>query len=320
MKRTLRTLLIPLFSLGLFLTGWHFFAGTVETALGTFPTPGSTWSAARDLVDETLAEHQSRKDYVTRMEERRERHETLQERRRKRAEERGREFTPREFRAPPYSGKPTYPEQILRSLSTVFFGFLIAIAIGIPLGILCGMNDTVQKALQPVIQIMKPVSPLAWLPLVTLVVSSRISSGDDGMEVSFVVSAIVVALCSLWPTLINTAAGVSSVSEDHLNVGRVLRLPWHTRVFKIILPSALPQIFTGMRISLGIGWMVLIAAEMLAQNPGLGKFVWDMFQNGSSQTLGMIMASIITIGAIGFLLDRGMLLLERMVTYSPAKG
>jgi nitrate/nitrite transport system permease protein len=137
-------------------------------------------------------------------------------------------------------------------------------------------------------------------------------------EESFISSAFTVALCSLWPTLVNTALGVASIDPDHLNVARVLRLDWSTRIRKIVIPSALPLIFAGLRISLGVGWMVLIAAEMLAQNPGLGKFVWDMFQNGSSQTLALIMVAVFTIGLIGFLLDRVMIVLQRLVGYEAA--
>ncbi len=124
-----------------------------------------------------------------------------------------------------------------------------------------------------------------------------------------------MTLCCLWPTIINTAVGVSGVSKDLLNVSRVLRLNWLTKILKIILPSALPMMFTGMRLSLGIGWMVLIAAEMLAQNPGLGKFVWDEFQNGSSNSLARIMVAVLVIGFIGFLLDRGMLALQRLTSW-----
>jgi nitrate/nitrite transport system permease protein len=120
-------------------------------------------------------------------------------------------------------------------------------------------------------------------------------------------------LCSLWPTLINTAVGVASIDKDLLNVGRVLRLGWFAKLTKLVLPSALPYIFTGMRLSLGVGWMVLIAAEMLAQNPGLGKFVWDEFQNGSSQSLARIMFAVVTIGLIGFLLDQMMAAIQSVV-------
>jgi nitrate/nitrite transport system permease protein len=109
---------------------------------------------------------------------------------------------------------------------------------------------------------------------------------------------------------------VASIDKDLMNVGRVLQLNWFTQVFRIVLPSALPLIFTGLRLSLGVGWMVLIAAEMLAQNPGLGKFVWDEFQNGSSESLARILVAVFTIGIIGFLLDRLMLALQAAVTYS----
>ena len=115
--------------------------------------------------------------------------------------------------------------------------------------------------------------------------------------------------------MINTAVGVSGVSKDLQNVSQVLRLSWLTHVRKIVLPSSIPMIFTGLRLSLGIAWMVLIAAEMLAQNPGLGKFVWDEFQNGSSASLGRIMFAVLGIGFIGFILDRIMMLLQRKVSW-----
>ncbi|MEO0443270.1 MAG: ABC transporter permease subunit, partial [Pseudomonadota bacterium] len=124
-----------------------------------------------------------------------------------------------------------------------------------------------------------------------------------------------VTLCCLWPTLINTAVGVAGVSKDLNNVSQVLRLSWLTHVRKIVLPFSIPMIFTGLRLSLGIAWMVLIAAEMLSQNPGLGKFVWDEFQNGSSNSLGRIMVAILVIGFIGFLLDRMMLFIQQWVNW-----
>ena len=119
----------------------------------------------------------------------------------------------------------------------------------------------------------------------------------------------------MWPTIINTTVGVSTIDNDLKNVSRVLRLSWWTNVYKIVLPSSIPMMFAGLRVSLGIGWMVLIAAEMLAQNPGLGKFVWDEFQNGSSNSLARIMVAVLAIGLIGFLLDRLMLLLQRYVSW-----
>jgi len=205
--------------------------------------------------------------------------------------------------------------QILTSLKTVFFGFFIASMIAIPLGLFCGLNSSINNAINPLIQIFKPVSPLAWLPIVMIVVGSLVVSDDPMFELSFLNSAITVALCSLWPTLVNTSLGVSTTDRDFINVARVLKLGWFKKITKIIIPAAMPLIFTGLRLSLGVGWMVLIAAEMLAQNPGLGKFVWDMFQNGSSETLSMIMVAVFTIGIIGFFLDTVMLSLQELVSF-----
>jgi nitrate/nitrite transport system permease protein len=148
-----------------------------------------------------------------------------------------------------------------------------------------------------------------------MIVSAVYTAKDGMFEKSFLISAITVSLCSLWPSLINTALGVASVDKDYMNVARVLKLEWLTQVYKIILPASLPLIFTGLRISLGVGWMVLIAAEMLAQNPGLGKFVWDEFQNGSSHSLARIMVAVLTIGVIGFALDRVMVALQKLVGF-----
>jgi nitrate/nitrite transport system permease protein len=201
----------------------------------------------------------------------------------------------------------------------VFTGFVLATLIGVPLGIVGGLSRAFNAALNPLIQIFKPVSPLAWLPIVTMVVSATYVSTDPMFEKAFLNSAITVTLCSLWPALINTALGVATIDKDLMNVGRVLQLGWPTTVRKIVLPSALPLIFTGMRLSLGVGWMVLIAAEMLAQNPGLGKFVWDEFQNGSSSSLARILVAVFTIGAIGFLLDRIMLALQTAFTHSASR-
>lgn len=192
-------------------------------------------------------------------------------------------------------------------------GFLIAALIAIPIGIVAGLSKMVYAALNPLVQIFKPVSPLAWLPIVTMIVSATYVTSDPMFEKAFLNSAITVLLCCLWPTIISTAVGVTNVSKDLQNVSHVLNLSWWTHVRKIVLPSAIPMIFTGLRLSLGIAWMVLIAAEMLSQNPGLGKFVWDEFQNGSSNSLGRIMVAVIVIGLIGFLLDRIMLFLQRKV-------
>jgi nitrate/nitrite transport system permease protein len=148
-----------------------------------------------------------------------------------------------------------------------------------------------------------------------MVVSAVYVSDEPMFAKSFITSAVTVSLCCLWPTLINTAVGVSSIDKDLINVSKVLRLNAFNHILKIVLPSSIPAIFTGLRLSLGIGWMVLIAAEMLAQNPGLGKFVWDEFQNGSSESLARIMVAVLTIGVIGFILDRLMLSVQRYVSW-----
>jgi nitrate/nitrite transport system permease protein len=257
------------------------------------------WEQAQALLAEHRAERQKEADFYARMEKLKEEYRAG-----------GRPWKDRR-----YSGKPTYLDQIATSLYTVFAGFVIASLVAVPLGILCGLSARFYAAMNPLIQVFKPVSPLAWLPIVMILVSGLYTSEDPMFQKSFISSAITVSLCSLWPTLINTAVGVASVDRDHVNVARVLRLSWATTVRKIVVPSALPFIFTGLRLSLGVGWMVLIAAEMLAQNPGLGKFVWDMFQNGSSQTLAQIMVAVFTIGTIGLLLDRIMITLQSAVSY-----
>ncbi|MFZ5558464.1 MAG: ABC transporter permease [Pseudomonadota bacterium] len=291
---------VPLAAVALFLWLWAAGAARVETSLGALPGPAQVLEQARALVDDYFVERAKRADFYQRQEQRN---------RARLAEDPNAPVTVHRW-----TGKPTYLDQIATSLKTVFTGFLLATLVAVPLGILCGLSRVVQAALNPIIQVFRPVSPLAWLPIVTLVVSAvYVTSGGGALfEKSFLISAITVTLCSLWPTLINTAVGVNSVDRDLLNVARVLQLPWTTRVRKIVLPSSLPYIFTGMRLSLGVGWMVLIAAEMLAQNPGLGKFVWDEFQNGSSESLGRIMVAVLTIGVIGFLLDRVMLGLQQL--------
>jgi nitrate/nitrite transport system permease protein len=188
--------------------------------------------------------------------------------------------------------------------------------IAVPLGIASGLSKTVNGAINPLIQIFKPVSPLAWLPIVTMIISATYVTPWEFMPKSLLISAVTVTLCSLWPTLINTALGVASIDKDLMNVSRVLKLPTYKTITNLVLPSSLPLIFTGLRLSLGVGWMVLIAAEMLAQNPGLGKFVWDEFQNGSSQSLAKIMVAVLTIGIVGFMLDRVMYTLQQAFTFS----
>ncbi|MEM9520214.1 MAG: ABC transporter permease [Actinomycetota bacterium] len=276
---------------------WAALAPQVNTSLGELPGPGDVWDAGNGLYDEWQAIRADRSEFYANQD-------ALNA-------ERIAAGTPELVTDFEYSGPPSFPDQIWTSLQTVALGFLIGTVVAVPIGLLSGLSPTFRGAVNPLVQIFKPVSPLAWLPIVTIVISATVTADDPILPQSFIISALVVTLNSLWPTLINTSVGASSVDKDLLNVGRVLRLGWFTRLRKLILPSALPYIFTGMRLSLGVGWMVLIAAEMLAQNPGLGKFVWDEFQNGSSQSLARIMFAVLVIGVIGFLLDQMMSVLER---------
>jgi nitrate/nitrite transport system permease protein len=299
--RFIRSLGIPLAAVAVFLMLWSALAAHVQTSLGQLPGPAKVWEQAVALVDEHQAASVREAAFYQRQEERN-------------AEKLAADPNA-EVRIRPYTGAPTFFDQILTSLVTVATGFLIASLIAIPIGIITGMSHTLYAAFNPLIQLFKPVSPLAWLPIVTMVVSAVYVSENPWFAKSFITSAITVTLCCLWPTIINTAVGVSSVDKDLINVSRVLRLPWLTRTVKIVLPASMPMMFTGLRLSLGIGWMVLIAAEMLAQNPGLGKFVWDEFQNGSSNSLARIMVAVLVIGFIGFALDRGMLALQRRFSW-----
>lgn len=295
---------VPLVAILMFLGAWSWVAANVKVSFGSLPGPTAVWTETKNLWADHVAERAKESEFYQRQAERKKTFLT--------------ENPGGEWRERKYAGKPTYIDQIFTSLKTVFTGFVIAALIAVPLGILCGLSKVFNTAINPFIQIFKPVSPLAWLPIVMIMVSALYNPKEPMFEKSFISSAFTVALCSLWPALINTALGVASIDNDYLNVARVLKLGWWKKVRKIVIPSALPLIFTGLRLSLGVGWMVLIAAEMLAQNPGLGKFVWDMFQNGSSQTLAQIMVAVFTIGFIGFFLDRTMMVLQKAVSFDDA--
>ncbi|MEM9733833.1 MAG: ABC transporter permease [Pseudomonadota bacterium] len=295
-----RVLVIPLLGIMIFLAAWAWLAPKVQTSLGAVPGPAQVWQQVGNL----WADHQRERDKA----------DAFYERQEARNEKRIADGKEPKYRT--YTGKPTYIDQIVTSLFTVALGFGFATLIAVPLGIASGLSKTFSGAINPLIQIFKPVSPLAWLPIVTMIVSATYVTPWEWMPKALLISAVTVTLCSMWPTLINTALGVASVDKDLMNVGRVLRLPTWKTITKLVLPSSLPLIFTGLRLSLGVGWMVLIAAEMLAQNPGLGKFVWDEFQNGSSQSLAKIMVAVLTIGIIGFLLDRVMFTLQQAFTFS----
>ena len=298
MRSFARLLGVPLAAILLFLFAWGQLAPRVHTSLGALPGPVQVWEQAVALHQDWRIDQQKRADFFVRQE----------------ARNAGLAARGQPVKVHAYTGAPTFYAQIRTSIRTVLFGFAIATIVAVPVGILCGLSPTVSLGLTPLIQIFKPVSPLAWLPIVTMVVSALYPTTSGGLPKSFLVSAITVTLCSLWPTLINTGLGVASIDKDLLNVSRVLKLSTWTKITKLVLPSALPLIFTGLRLSLGVGWMVLIAAEMLAQNPGLGKFVWDEFQNGSSNSLARIMVAVLTIGLIGFLLDRIMFAIQSAVS------
>lgn len=302
----LRNMGVPILAILMFLFLWDAGAKRVVTSLGQVPGPAQVLEQAKGLWAEHVAEREKATLFYQRQEERNAK---------KLAEDPAAEIKWRD-----YSGRKTFIDQIFTSLYTVFTGFFLAVLIAVPLGIIMGLSQTMYSAMNPIVQILKPVSPLAWLPIVTMVVSAVYVSVDPMFEKAFVTSAITVTLCCMWPTLLNTSVGVSGISKDLINVSKVLRLNWFTNVTKVVLPSAVPMIFTGMRLSLGVGWMVLIAAEMLAQNPGLGKFVWDEFQNGSSNSLGRIMVAVLTIGIIGFILDRGMLTLQRLLSWDKSSS
>ncbi len=300
-QESIKQFMIPFVAIVLFLIFWEVTASQIKTSLGLVPGPIEVSKQFKNLV----VEHNEMRAKATAFYERQEKRNAAKLAKDPDAKVKIRSFT----------GKPTFFDQIFTSLITVFAGFFIATIIAVPIGILSGLSQNFYTAINPLVQIFKPISPLAWLPIVTIIVSAVYVSNDPMFSKSFIISALTVTLCCMWPTLINTAVGVASVDKDLLNVSRVLQLPSLTKIWKIVLPSAIPMIFTGLRLSIGIGWMVLIAAEMLAQNPGLGKFVWDEFQNGSSNSLGRIMVAVLAIGIIGFILDRLMLSMQRLISW-----
>jgi nitrate/nitrite transport system permease protein len=301
MQEAIKAVMLPVAGILFFLLIWGTVAQNIDTSLGKFPGPTQAFEQFQSLMTEHNNERKKEVAFYQRQEDR-----NL---------ERLAQDPNYVMRIRDYTGKPTFIDQTFTSLITVLTGFILASIIAIPFGIMIGLSKNLYAAANPIIQLFKPVSPLAWLPLVTMVVSAVYTSDDPLFAKSFVTSVITVLVCSIWPTVINTAVGTASISQDLLNVSKVLRLKPMTHVFKVVIPSAIPMVFTGLRLSLGIAWMVLIAAEMLAQNPGLGKFVWDEFQNGSSSSLGRIMVAVLVIGVIGFLLDRIMLMLQKFFSW-----
>jgi len=191
--------------------------------------------------------------------------------------------------------------QLAWSIARVLAGFALAALFAIPLGFLIGMSPLLHKALDPFIQVLKPISPLAWMPLALFTLR------DSGTS-----SVFVIFICSTWPMLINTAFGVASVKREWLNVSKTLEVKPLRRALTVILPAAAPTIMTGMRISIGIAWLVIVAAEMLVGGTGIGYFVWNEWNNLS---IANILIGILAIGLIGMILDQMLAMLTRAVSY-----
>ncbi|MCX7310685.1 MAG: nitrate ABC transporter permease [Alphaproteobacteria bacterium] len=191
--------------------------------------------------------------------------------------------------------------QLAFSIARVAIGYLLAVAVAIPIGFLIGMSPLMTKALDPFIQVLKPISPLAWMPLALYTIK------DSGLS-----SIFVIFICSLWPMMINTAFGVSAVRKEWLNVAKTLEVGTFRRAFTVILPAAAPTIVTGMRISIGIAWLVIVAAEMLVGGTGIGYFVWNEWNNLS---ITNVINAILLIGLVGMVLDQLLAFAARMVTF-----
>ncbi|MEO9512089.1 MAG: ABC transporter permease [Flavobacteriaceae bacterium] len=273
-----------------------FAAKTTSCQTNTLPSPSQVWSSVSTLIDDHYVIKQDKLDFINKTA-------AVNAKRIEAGQE-----------PIVYTGRPSFIDIVLTSLKTVFAGFLLALFIAVPIGVVVGLSDTLRNAISWFIQVFKPVSPVVWYLLVFMIVKTLLigSSSDN----SFVISFISVGLCAMWATLVNTAMGVSSVDKDYINVAKVLKLGAFQKVFKVILPSSLPLIFTGLRITLSVAWMVLIAIELLAQSPGLGLFVWEEFQNGANDSNSKIIVAMFVIGIIGFLLDRIMLIIQNAVSFN----
>ena len=191
--------------------------------------------------------------------------------------------------------------QLAFSIARVAAGYLVAVAVAVPIGFLIGMSPLMSRALDPFIQVLRPISPLAWMPLALYTIK------DSSLS-----SIFVIFICSLWPMLINTAFGVGTVRREWLNVARTLEVGVFRRAFTIILPAAAPTILTGMRISIGIAWLVIVAAEMLVGGTGIGYFVWNEWNNLS---ITNVITAIVVIGVVGMLLDQVLARATRLVSF-----
>ena len=296
---------LPLLSIGVALFAWHLIALKVKLGTMTLPTPAVVYARMVEMTDEWQAERVRHGQYEVSVQ--------------KMMKDNG--MSDKDVReAMPYEQKKIFVGQVWLSLKTAFTGVFLAVIIAVPIGVLCGLSTTIYEMFNPLIQVFKPVSPLAWFPVVYIFINKVMegANNDGTFNKSFVIAALVVALCALWPALLNTANGVANVEKDYLNVARVLNLPWYTRIWRIILPASVPAIFTGIRTSMGIGWMVLIAAEMMAVSPGLGGFIWDWYQSSNEIALAYLVLSVLVIGAIGFVIDRIMIAIQKSVSHGNA--
>ena len=205
----------------------------------------------------------------------------------------------------PFAKRGEMDQGILRftwySLILVAKGYALALLIGTPIGFLLGLSKAFTKTFDPIIQFLRQVSPLAWLPL------GLVLFLNAGKEAGTLGALFTIAICSMWPTVLNTAVGVRAIPQDYLNVAKVLKLSRTKTLFKVLIPATLPYMFTGFRLSLGIAWLVIVAAEMLTGRPGVGGFLWQEY---NALVYEHIILSIITIGLVGFVLDRLMSLIE----------
>jgi nitrate/nitrite transport system permease protein len=215
----------------------------------------------------------------------------------------------KEYILEPFAKRGEMDQGILRftwySLTLVAKGYVIALLIGTPLGFMLGLSKMFAKTFDPLIQVLRPVSPLAWLPLGLVLF---INAGKQASELG---ALFTIAICAMWPTVLNTALGVRAVPQDYLNVAKVLKLSRTKTLFKVLIPATLPYMFTGFRLSLGIAWLVIVAAEMLTGRPGVGGFLWQEY---NALIYEHIILCILMIGLVGFVLDRLMGMLERRVT------
>jgi len=213
----------------------------------------------------------------------------------------------------PFAKRGELDQGILRftwlSLTLVVQGYVIALLVGTPIGFFLGLSKTFAKMFDPIFQVLRPVSPLAWLPLgMVLFLGAKITLPVVGTYTASDLAAIfTIAICSMWPTVLNTAVGVRAIPQDYLNVAKVLKLSRSKTLFKVMLPATLPYMFTGFRLSLGIAWLVIVAAEMLTGKPGIGGFLWQQY---NALSYAHIILSILTIGIVGFVLDRMMSVVE----------